>query len=48
MTNIALAQAIVAIDPNAQISCNETTGEITWHDGNPNDITDEQIAEKKG
>tara|TARA_R110002020_G_scaffold270524_1_gene485784 strand:- start:7283 stop:7537 length:255 start_codon:yes stop_codon:yes gene_type:complete len=37
--------AIVSIDPNAQVS---VSGEnVTWHDGNPNGITTEQITEKQ-
>ena len=37
--------AIVALDPAAQVSM---IGEdITWHDGNPNGITAEQITAKQ-
>ena len=46
MTDIA--QAILAIDPTAQVSINaEDLNQITWHDGNPNGITAEQIVEKQ-
>ena len=45
MTDII--SAIVALDPNAQASVNaEDINQITWHDGNPNGITAEQITEK--
>ena len=43
MTDIA--QAILAIDPTAQVFINaEDLNQITWHDGNPNGITAEQIT----
>ena len=46
MTDIA--QAILALDPNAQVSiAAEDLNRITWHDGNPNSITVEQITEKQ-
>ena len=46
MTNIA--QAILALDPTAQVSINaDDINQITWHDGNPNGITAEQIVEKQ-
>tara|TARA_R110002020_G_scaffold417195_3_gene626355 strand:- start:108 stop:371 length:264 start_codon:yes stop_codon:yes gene_type:complete len=46
MTHIA--KAILAIDPTAQVSVNaEDLNQITWHDGNPNGITAEQITEKQ-
>ena len=46
MTDIA--QAILAIDPTAQVSINaEDLNQITWHDGNPNGITAEQITAKQ-
>ena len=42
---INVITAIVALDPNAQVS---VIGEdVTWHDGNPNGITAEQITEKQ-
>jgi len=46
MTDIA--KAILALDPSAQVSINaEDLNRITWHDGNPNGITAEQIVEKQ-
>ena len=46
MTDIA--QAILALDPTAQVSINaEDLNQITWHDGNPNGITTEQITAKQ-
>ena len=46
MTDIA--KAILALDPTAQVSINaEDLNQITWHDGNPNGITAEQITAKQ-
>jgi len=46
MTNIA--QAILVLDPTAQVSINaDDINQITWHDGNPNGITTEQITAKQ-
>ena len=46
MTDIT--NAILALDPNAQVSVDaEDLNQITWHDGNPNGITAEQITEKQ-
>ena len=43
-----VANAILAIDPTAQVSVTaEDVNKITWHDGNPNSITVEQITEKQ-
>ena len=43
-----VANAILAIDPTAQVSVDaEDVNKITWHDGNPNGITTEQITEKQ-
>ena len=43
-----IATAILAIDNTAQVSINaEDLNQITWHDGNPNGITAEQIVEKQ-
>ena len=43
-----IISAILALDSNAQVSVNgETLEGITWHDGNPNNITDEQIIAKQ-
>ena len=45
---IDIANAILAIDPSAQVSIkNEDLNRITWHDGNPNSITADQITEKQ-
>ena len=46
MTDIT--KAILSIDPSAQVSVNaEDINQITWHDGNPNDITTAQILDKQ-
>ena len=46
MTDII--SAILALDPNAQVSVNgESLDDITWHDGNPNNITNDQITAKQ-
>jgi len=42
---IKIITAIVALDPTAQVSVHGD--DITWHDGNPNGITAEQITEKQ-
>jgi hypothetical protein len=43
-----IAESILALDPTAQVSINaEDLNQITWHDGNPNGITAEQITEKQ-
>ena len=43
-----IISAILALDPNAKVSVNaESLDQITWHDGNPNNITDEQITAKQ-
>jgi hypothetical protein len=43
-----IAEAILALDSTAQVSINaEDLNQITWHDGNPNNITTEQITEKQ-
>ena len=45
---ISLADAILAIKSDAQISiAEEDINKITWHDGNPTDITNEQILAKQ-
>jgi|TARA_R110000824_G_scaffold366702_1_gene555387 hypothetical protein len=44
MTDII--HSILAIDPAARVSVNGAD-EITWHDGNPNGITLDQIAAKQ-
>ena len=46
MTDII--SAILALDPNAEVSVNaESLDQITWHDGNPNNITNDQIIAKQ-
>ena len=46
MTDII--SAIIAINPDAQVSVNaEDINQITWHDGNPTNITNEQILAKQ-
>ena len=42
---ISIITAIVALDSTAQVSVHGD--DITWHDGNPNGITAEQIAAKQ-
>tara|TARA_R110000851_G_scaffold251690_3_gene404204 strand:- start:389 stop:706 length:318 start_codon:yes stop_codon:yes gene_type:complete len=39
-----IAAAILSLKPDAQVSVEgEDVAKITWHDGNPTDITTEQI-----
>jgi len=46
MTDII--SAILALDPNAEVSVSgESLDGIVWHDGNPNNITNEQITVKQ-
>ena len=46
MTNIA--NAILAIKSDAQVSISgEDINKITWHDGNPTNITNQQISDKQ-
>jgi hypothetical protein len=43
-----LATAIRTIKSDAQVSINnEDIEQITWHDGNPTNITNEQILDKQ-
>ena len=43
-----IAESILALDPTAQVSINaDDINQITWHDGNPNGITAEQITAKQ-
>ena len=43
-----IATAILAIKSDAQVSINsEDIEQITWHDGNPTNITNEQILAKQ-
>ena len=44
-----ITQAILKINPNAEVSVSGSdinTCEITWHDGNPNNITKADIEAK--
>jgi len=44
----SIAEAILAIDSTAKVSVNaEDLNQITWIDGNPNGITEEQIQVKQ-
>ena len=42
---IDIITAVIALDSTAQVSSHG--GELTWHDGNPNGITAQQITEKQ-
>jgi hypothetical protein len=43
-----IISAILALDPNAEVSVSgESLDGITWHDGNPNNITNDQITAKQ-
>jgi hypothetical protein len=43
-----IARTILAIKSDAQVSVvNEDINQITWHDGNPTNITNEQILAKQ-
>ena len=45
---ILLSNAILAIKSDAQVSINaEDINQITWHDNNPTNITNEQILTKQ-
>ena len=45
---IDIISSIRALDPNADVSVNaEDVNQITWHDGNPSDITVAQIETKQ-
>jgi len=42
-----IIKAILKIDPNAEVSVNaDDINQITWHDGNPNNITKADIEAK--
>ena len=46
MTDII--NSILALDPNAEVSVNaDDVNQITWHDGNPNSITNDAILAKQ-
>jgi len=38
--------AIISLDPNAMVSCNENSGEVIWYSENKLKITEEQIQAK--
>ena len=43
-----ICTSILALDPTASVSVNaEDYSQITWHDGNPNNITVDQIKAKQ-
>ena len=43
-----IAESILALDATAQVSIHaEDVNKITWHDGNPNNITIQQITDKQ-
>lgn len=43
-----IISAILALDPNAEVSVSgESLDGIIWHDGNPNNITNDQITAKQ-
>ena len=45
---INIAQAILAIKSNAQVSVSgDNVNQIIWHDGNPTNITNQQILAKQ-
>ena len=45
---IDIANTILVLDPTARISVTSNdVNKITWHDGNPNNITVEQVTEKQ-
>jgi len=45
---INIIQAILAIKPNAKVSCiGEDINNLTWHDNNPTNITNQQILDKQ-
>ena len=39
--------AIVSLVPNAQVSCNEDTGEIVWHKPSSPPVTESQIDDER-
>ena len=45
---IYLCNAILAIKKDAQVSCSgEDINTLEWHDGNPTNITNQQILDKQ-
>jgi hypothetical protein len=49
ITETTIISAILAIKADAQVGVRgEDINQITWHDGNPTNITNEQILAKQG
>ena len=45
---IDICKAILAIKSNAQVSCSgDDINTLEWHDGNPTNITNQQILDKQ-
>lgn len=45
---IGICETILALNPTAQVSClGENVNTLEWHDGNPTNITNEQILNKQ-
>jgi len=45
---INICKAILAINPNAQVSVSgDNVNTLEWHDGNPTNITNQQILDKQ-
>ena len=45
---IKIIDAILALDANAEVSITDNSVDnIIWHDGNPNNITNDQILAKQ-
>lgn len=45
---INIAQSILAIKKDSQVSCSgEDINTLEWHDGNPTNITNQQILDKQ-
>jgi hypothetical protein len=45
---IGICETILALNPTAQVSCSgEDVNTIEWHDGNPTNITNQQILNKQ-
>ena len=45
---IKIVDAILALDANAEVSITDNSVDnIIWHDGNPNNITNDQILAKQ-
>lgn len=40
---MSIIKAILKINPNAKVTVDGSIDRIIWHDGNPNNITKEQI-----